>query len=194
LFQAKQPGQRCLNACTLNLRNHLCKTSLKPDVRPQEAKAHSAISRWKHRATAVSQSVFGFKPVCPDRPAPRGDETGCSSASKFQARRPGSTRATHPQTDISAAVGFSSQASRFDQDTVAVKVATRFEVVSSQRRRCKPAATTWPVRPVLRSDPAPPGSEVSSRAALARPEHRASQVPHAFCNRHFKPAPSPASP
>ncbi len=37
-----------LNACTLNPRNHLCKTSLKPDVRPQEAEAHSAISRWKH--------------------------------------------------------------------------------------------------------------------------------------------------
>lgn len=39
-----------LNACTLNLRNHLYKTPLKADARPQEAETHSANSRWKHIA------------------------------------------------------------------------------------------------------------------------------------------------
>ncbi len=42
-----------LNACMLNLRNHSCKTSLKPDARPQEAETHSAISRWKHIVKAT---------------------------------------------------------------------------------------------------------------------------------------------
>jgi hypothetical protein len=39
-----------LNASTLNVRNRSCKTSLKPDARPQEVEAHSANSRWKHIA------------------------------------------------------------------------------------------------------------------------------------------------
>jgi hypothetical protein len=42
------PCRSELNACTLNLRNHLYKTPLKPDARPQEAETHSANSRWKH--------------------------------------------------------------------------------------------------------------------------------------------------
>ncbi len=37
-----------LNACTLNLRNHIYMAALKPDAKPREAEAHSAISRWKH--------------------------------------------------------------------------------------------------------------------------------------------------
>ena len=37
-----------LNASTPNVRNRPCKTSLKPDARPQETEAHSAISHWKH--------------------------------------------------------------------------------------------------------------------------------------------------
>ena len=39
---------RELNACTLNLRNHIYLAALKPDAKPREAEAHSAISRWKH--------------------------------------------------------------------------------------------------------------------------------------------------
>jgi hypothetical protein len=39
-----------LNASTPYLRNHPSKTSLKPDARPSEAEAHSAISHWKHIA------------------------------------------------------------------------------------------------------------------------------------------------
>src|SRR6266487_6181994 len=50
LPQARSCWQTFLNACMLNLRNHSCKTSLKPDARPQEAETHSAISRWKHIA------------------------------------------------------------------------------------------------------------------------------------------------
>src|SRR5438270_5315667 len=42
-----------LNASTPNVRNRPCKSSLKPDARPQEAEAHSAISRWKHICLAL---------------------------------------------------------------------------------------------------------------------------------------------
>jgi hypothetical protein len=37
-----------LNASAPNVRNCTCETSLKPDAKPQEAEAHSAISPWKH--------------------------------------------------------------------------------------------------------------------------------------------------
>ncbi len=37
-----------LNASTPDLRNPSYKTSLSPDLRPQDAEAHSAILRWKH--------------------------------------------------------------------------------------------------------------------------------------------------
>src|SRR5436309_955760 len=40
-----------LNASTLNVQKRPCKTSLKPDARPQEAEGHSASSRWKHIAS-----------------------------------------------------------------------------------------------------------------------------------------------
>src|SRR6266487_5181526 len=53
LPQARSCWQTFLNACMLNLRNHSCKTSLKPDARPQEAETHSAISRWKHIVKAT---------------------------------------------------------------------------------------------------------------------------------------------
>jgi hypothetical protein len=36
------------------LRNHPSKTSLKPDARPSEAEAHSAISHWKHIDISVA--------------------------------------------------------------------------------------------------------------------------------------------
>ena len=44
-----------LNACTLNLRNHIYMAALKPDAKPREAEAHSAISRWKHIASIKMQ-------------------------------------------------------------------------------------------------------------------------------------------
>ena len=46
---------RELNACTLNLRNHIYLAALKPDAKPREAEAHSAISRWKHIASIKMQ-------------------------------------------------------------------------------------------------------------------------------------------
>ena len=47
-----------LNACTLNLRNHIYLAALKPDAKPREAEAHSAISRWKHIAVSKSTPLW----------------------------------------------------------------------------------------------------------------------------------------
>jgi MFS family permease len=53
-FQAYSSGALviALNASTPNLRNHPCRTPLKPDARLPDAEAHSAISHWKHIAIA----------------------------------------------------------------------------------------------------------------------------------------------
>ncbi len=67
----------CLNASTPYLRNHPSKTSLKPDARPSEAEAHSAISHWKHIAACGAGTVpsgSSQSQTMPSRSAPGSQE------------------------------------------------------------------------------------------------------------------------